>query len=121
MFSFDLNEPAAAANGLLDRVHVYIGNPGSEVSSGIAYESYVRGRQLENSYFFDGQHDQREIVEKTQYHVFSKPWQLAINDLYRPELRDCHTVFLANKRACDMVYFSGVYFRQLLFFVQWQA
>ena len=122
MFSFDLNEPAAAANGLLDCVHVYIGNPGSEVSSGIAYEYSARGRQLENFYFFfDGQHHQREIVDKIQCSVFSEPWRLSLDELYRPELRDCHTVCLANKRTCDTVYFSGVNVRQLLFFLQWQA
>ncbi len=122
MFSFDLNETAAAANGQLDCVHVYIGNPGSEVSSGIAYEYSDRGRQLENFYFFfDGRRHQREIVDKIQCSVFSEPWRMSLDELYRPELRDCHTVCLANKRTCDTVYFSGVNVRQLLFFLQWQA
>ena len=122
MFSFDLTEQAAARHGKLDSVHVYIGNPGSDVSSGIAYEFTELGRQLENFYFFfNAQEHQREIADKLQCSVFSELWTIAIEDLYRPELKDCHTICLANKRTCDTIYFSGVDVDQLLFFLDWQS
>jgi hypothetical protein len=121
MFSFDLTEQAAEQNGVLDVVHVYIGNPGSQVSSGIAYGFTPEGRQLENFYFFfDARKQQKEIIDKLECSVFCDAWQLSLDDLYRPELRECHTICLANKRTCDTIYFSGVNIDQLLFFLGWQ-
>ena len=120
MFSFDLTEQSAVS-GQLESIHVYIGNPGSEVSSGIAYEFTQQGRQLENFYFFfDAQKHQHEIIDKLQCSVFSELWKTPIEELYRSELRDCHTICLANKRTCDTIYFSGVDVNQLLFFLEWQ-
>ena len=121
MFSFDLTEQTAEQNGLLDVVHVYIGNPGSQVSSGIAYGFTPQGRQLENFYFFfDARKHQKEIIDKLECSVFCDAWRLSLDDLYRPELRECHTICLANKRTCDTIYFSGVNIDQLLFFLKWQ-
>ena len=121
MFSFDLTEQAAEQNGLLDVVHVYIGNPGSQVSSGIAYGFTPQGRQLENFYFFfDARKQQKEVIDKLECSVFCDAWRLSLDDLYRPELRECHTICLANKRTCDTIYFSGVNIDQLLFFLSWQ-
>jgi len=121
MFSFDLTEQAAAQNGTLDSVHVYIGNPGSEVSSGIAYEFTSQGRQLENFYFFfNAMRHEQEIKDKMQCSVFFESWNFPIEDLYRPELKQCRTICLANKRTCDTIYFSGVDVDQLLFFLRWQ-
>lgn len=121
MFSFDLTEQTAEQNGLLDVVHVYIGNPGSQVSSGIAYGFTPQGRQLENFYFFfDAKKQQKEICDKLECSVFCDAWRLSLDALYRPELRECHTICLANKRACDTIYFSGVNIDQLLFFLSWQ-
>lgn len=121
MFSFDLSKKAAQQHGRLDVVHVYIGNPGSQVSSGIAYEFSAGGRQLENFYFFfDAQKQSQEIVDKLECSVFCDPWRVSLDDLYRPELRNCQTICLANKRTCDTIYFSGVTIDQLLFFLNWQ-
>lgn len=121
MFSFDLTELAAAKNGHLDSVHVYIGNPGSDVSSGIAYEFTDTSRQLENFYFFfDAHRHQLEIVDKLKCSVFSEAWQFPLQQLYRAELRECHTICLANKRTCDTIYFSGCHIDQLLDFLNWQ-
>ena len=121
MFSFDLTENAARQNGVLDVVHIYIGNPGSQVSSGIAYEFSARGRQLENFYFFfDAQKQQKDIVDKLECSVYCDTWRISLDELYRPELRDCQTICLANKRTCDTIYFSGVDIDQLLFFLNWQ-
>lgn len=121
MFSFDLTEQVAAEGGQLGSVHVYVGNPGSDVSSGIAYEFTAGGRQLENFYFFfDAARHRREILDKMRCSVFLESGAVSIEQLYRPELRDCHTICLANKRQCDTIYFSGIHVEQLLFFLDWQ-
>lgn len=121
MFSFDLSEQAAADDGHLKSVHIYIGNPGSDVSSGIAYELTASGRQLENFYFFfDAQRHQREIEDKLRCSVFSEAWHGTLDELYRPSLKDCHTICLANKRTCDTIYFSGLTIDQLVDFLAWQ-
>ena len=121
MFSFDLTEQAARNNGQLDSVHIYVGNPGSDVSSGIAYEFTAAGRQLENFYFFfDAQRHQREIEDKLRCSVFSEAWSTSLDELYRPTLRECHTICLANKRTCDTIYFSGLDITQLIDFLNWQ-
>ncbi|MCA9063115.1 MAG: hypothetical protein KDA96_08650 [Planctomycetaceae bacterium] len=121
MFSFDLTEQAADSNGQLDCVHIYIGNPGSDVSSGIAYEFTNGGCQLENFYFFfDAQRHRHEIIDKLGCSVFASAWSTSLHDLYHPELRDCHTICLANKQTCDTIYYSGVNVDQLLFFLEWQ-
>ena len=121
MFSFDLTEQAALQNGALSCVHIYIGNPGSQVSSGIAYEFSAHGRQLENFYFFfDAQKQQKDIVDKLECSALCDTWRISLDDLYRPELRECQTICLANKRTSDTIYFSGVNIDQLLFFLKWQ-
>ena len=121
MFSFDLTESAAAADGQIGAVHVYVGNPGSDVSSGIAYEFTQHSRRLENFYFFfDAQQHQREIADKMQCSVWLESWRVPIDELLRPELKSCHTICLANKQTCDTIYFSGVNIDQFLFFLNWQ-
>ena len=52
MFSLDLDHALAGGRRALDVVHLYIGNPGSAVSSGIAYGARATGCTLENFYFF---------------------------------------------------------------------
>src|SRR3569832_1987305 len=52
MFSIDIDDELASGVRPLDLVHMYIGNPGSAVSSGIAYALEPQGTTLENFYFF---------------------------------------------------------------------
>lgn len=121
MFSFDLTPAAAESGGMIDTVHVYVGNPGSTVSSGISYGFTADTRQLENFYFFfDAAEQKNEILNKITTGVFLDSWNLSAGLLLRPELMDCHTICLANKQTCDTVYFSGVNVDQFLFFLEWQ-
>src|SRR5581483_5502035 len=60
MFSLDLNDELASGRNPLDVVHMYVGNPGSTVSSGIAYAVRTTGTVLENFYFFFDAASQRE-------------------------------------------------------------
>ena len=52
MFSLDMNNTLVTGQASLDVVHMYVGNPGSTVSSGIAYAVRADSTTLENFYFF---------------------------------------------------------------------
>jgi len=120
MFSLDLDAEIAAGARALDVVHLYIGNPGSTVSSGIAYGLRADGCRLENFYFFfDAQAQQAEVANKIACSVHMNTARLPIDEVLRPELRDCRTICVANKQGHDCVYFSGVTVDQLIFFLAW--
>ena len=120
MFSLDLDDAIAAGRAPLDVVHLYIGNPGSTVSSGIAYGLRAGGCALENFYFFfDAASQQAEVADKIACSAHLNTALVPIDAVLRPELRDCHTICVANKQGHDCVYFSGVTVDQLLFFLQW--
>lgn len=121
MFSFDLDESVAQANGRIDTVHVYVGNPGSQVSSGISY-GFTRdpcATELENFYFFFDASDREQIEDKIRCAAFLPTPDSLVRTLLRPELMNCHTICLANKRTSNTIYFSGVDVRQLRYFLQW--
>lgn len=121
MFSFDLDESVAANQGVVDTAHLYIGNAGSMVSSGIAYRQNSAGLTLENFYFFfDAANQQREIIDKMTESVFWDTHTNRVDETLAPELKACDTICLANKPHCDTVYFSGINVEQLIHFCEWQ-
>lgn len=122
MFSLDLDAALAAGQRPIDVIHMYVGNPGSAVSSGIAYAVRADATRLENFYFFfdgaAGLDEARRKIETSGVVDFSR---VAVDEVLRPELRQCRTICVANKQTHDCVYFSGVTVDQLLLFLQWQA
>jgi hypothetical protein len=119
MFSLDVNGELVSGKKDLDVVHMYIGNPGSRVSSGIAYALTASASVLENFYFFfDARRDLRQAAEKVLNSAHVDPARMDINRILRPELRDCNTICVANKQKTDTAYFSGVNVDQLLFFLK---
>jgi len=122
MFSFDLNAEVAAVAGKIETVHVYVGNPGSTVSSGISYgfTDDPTATEMENFYFFFAADDVTAIRDKVACSAFLNGPSTVEQSLLRPELMECHTICLANKRTSNTVYFSGVNVRQLMFFLNWQ-
>lgn len=120
MCSVDLDAEIAAGRRGLDVVHLYIGNPGSAVSSGIAYGLRADGCTLENFYFFfDAATQQAEVADKIACSAHLNTARVPIDQVLRPELRDCRTICVANKQGHDCVYFSGVTVDQLIFFLAW--
>lgn len=118
MFSIDIDGALATGKRELDVVHMYLGNPGSAVSSGIAYALRPSGSTLENFYFFFDAKTQREDAASKIFcspHV--DPASVRPERILLPELRDCHTICVANKQRNDCVYFSGVNVDQLLWFL----
>lgn len=119
MFSIDIDDALAAGRRELDVVHMYVGNPGSTVSSGIAYALRPASATLENFYFF---FDAKTQLEDAASKIFCSPHvdpaAIRPEGILLPELRDCHTICVANKQRNDCVYFSGVNVDQLLFFLE---
>ncbi|MFM8188187.1 MAG: hypothetical protein ACKN9U_07445 [Pirellulaceae bacterium] len=121
MFSFDLDHQVALNRGRIDVAHLYIGNPGSSVSSGIAYRQDASGLMLENFYFFfDAIQEKDKIVDKMTESVYWDVQGDQLEDLLLPQLSNCDTICLANKPACDTLYFSGIDIHQLITFCSWQ-
>jgi hypothetical protein len=119
MFSLDLDHELASGARELDVVHMYIGNPGSTVSSGIAYALRAGSTRLENFYFFfEASTQLNEAGDKIACSAWFDPANVRLDEILVPELRTCQTICVANKQTHDCVYFSGIDVRQLLFFLE---
>ena len=118
MFSLDLDSDLASGRQPLDVVHMYVGNPGSAVSSGIAYAVRAGRTTLENFYFFfDGRSQRDEAADKIRSSAYFDATRLSVDAVLAPEWRDCRTICVANKQTHDCIYFSGVDVDQLLLFL----
>ncbi|MBN1545854.1 MAG: hypothetical protein JW902_04265 [Syntrophaceae bacterium] len=118
MFSLDITEEYVSGVRELDEVHLYVGNPGSTVSSGICYSLIGEGTRLENFYFFfDAQREVNEIIAKARSSAYIDS-QIHLDEILWPEMRNCKVIVIANKQQNDSVYFSGVDVNQLLFFLK---
>jgi hypothetical protein len=119
MFSIDIDQDLANGERDLDEIHLYIGNPGSTVSSGICYSMKKEQTKLENFYFFfEAQRQWDEIVAKLSCSVHYDAVRWAPENILWPELQDCKVIVVANKQANDAVYFSGIQVDQLIFFLK---
>jgi len=119
MFSVDIDEQLASGSRALDEVHMYIGNTGSTVSSGICYSTKQAGTRLENFYFFFDVKTQREkIFNKATCSAYFDATRADIDQILWPELRDCNVIVVANKQNNDSIYFSRINVDQLVFFLK---
>jgi hypothetical protein len=119
MFSLDVDSALATGARDLDVVHMYIGNPGSQVSSGIAYALRPQSTALENFYFFfDAKTQLQEAADKIFCSAYLDAARVDADRILWPELRDCRTICVANKKHNDCVYFSEINVDQLLFFLK---
>jgi hypothetical protein len=119
MFSLDLNHDIARGACGLDVVHMYVGNPGSAVSSGIAYAVRPNNTTLENFYFFfDARTQLADVVKKVSSSAHLDDTRIPVETVLVPQLRRCQTICVANKQTHDCVYFSGVDVVQLLWFLK---
>jgi hypothetical protein len=117
MFSIDVDEALVTGGRPLDTVHMYVGNPGSTVSSGICYALGEEETRLENLYYF---FDAKTMLQAAADKIGDSAWvdetRMPMERLLWPELCDCHTICVANKQHNDTVYFAGVDVDQLLLF-----
>ncbi|MDR3374080.1 MAG: hypothetical protein P4L98_10165 [Ancalomicrobiaceae bacterium] len=122
MFSIDLDEDIAARRKPLEVVNMYIGNPGSAVSSGICYEVGAHGPTLSNFYFFfDAKTEMNEVYAKAACSAHHDLRQAPLAAVFRKPWLDCQVTVVANKRANDGVYFSRVGIDALIDFLKTQA
>ncbi|MEA1831388.1 hypothetical protein U8607_04760 [Methylobacterium durans] len=109
MFSLDLDEALARGERGLDQINVYVGNPGSSVSSGLSYAMTREGLRFDNLYsFFDAATEREAIRAKTACSAHLDLPGLDLDAILWPELMGCRTVVVANKRLCEGVYFSRI-------------
>ena len=119
MFSIDLDDDVASRRKPLDVINVYIGNPGSSVSSGICYELSGDGLRLANFYFFfDARKEMADIVAKVSCSAHHDLRGLPVSAILRPELLDCGVIVVANKKFHDGVYFSRIKIDALIGFLE---
>jgi hypothetical protein len=119
MFSIDIDEQLLSGSNRLNEINIYIGNPGSMVSSGISYLLTPNGMVLDNLYyFFDAVHQMQDIRDKITSSVHIRPGLLDMDSVLWPELKDCETIVVANKKENDGIYFSRIDIDQLLVFLQ---
>jgi hypothetical protein len=118
MFSLDLDPELALGRRAIEALNIYIGNVGSNVSSGICYEMTAQGLSLTNFYFFfDAQRERDDILAKVAESAYLAPDGDPALVLW-PELLDCTTLVVANKRHNDGVYFTRLGVDQLLLFMR---
>ena len=119
MFSIDIDNNLISRTRALEEIHMYIGNPGSTVSSGICYLLTKGGTKLENFYFFfDAKKEMDEIMSKTACSAHIDTTQIHIDQILWPEMRDCRVIVVANKQNNDSAYFSRINVDQLIFFLK---
>ncbi len=119
MFSLDLQARHFTEAAVIETADIYIGNPGSQVSSGICYAIGAGAPQLKNFYFFfDAATQMSEIVAKarTSMHLAYPGFQP--EHVLWPDFCDCRTIVVANKADRDGVYFSRVSAAHLLRFMR---
>jgi hypothetical protein len=109
MFSIDLDDEIVNGRRPLSLINVYIGNPGSSVSSGICYELTEASFRLANFYFFfDAKTEMEDITAKVACSAHHDLRGLPLREILRPDLLDCRVIVVANKKFNDGVYFSRV-------------
>lgn len=119
MFSIDLDEDITSRRKPLETINIYVGNPGSSVSSGICYELTPSALRLANFYFFfDAQKEMDDIVAKVSCSAHHDLPGLPLSAILRPELLDCGVVVVANKKFNDGVYFSRIKIGPLIDFLE---
>ncbi len=119
MFSLEFSRQLLVMGGELDEVQMYIGNIGSQVSSGICYGVTRQQTRLKNFYFFfDARKEMAEIEGKVCTSAYLDEASFNIDSVLWPELRDCQVIVVANKPDRDGVYFSRISVSQLLWFLK---
>jgi hypothetical protein len=119
MFSIDLDDDVAGRRQPLDIINVYIGNPGSNVSSGICYELSNSGLRLANFYFFFNARTEMDQIEaKVACSAHHDLRGLPVSAILRRELLDCEVVVVANKKFNDGIYFSRIKIDPLIGFLE---
>ncbi len=117
MFSIDIDNDLITGVKALEKIDMYIGNVGS---SGICYSLIDKEPRLKSIYFFfvDPIKQMDEIIGKVCCSAYISLENIDIDQIIWPELRNCKTIWFANKSRNDCIYFSRINVDQLLFFLR---
>ena len=119
MFSIDLDRDLITGRRALEELQIYIGNIGSQVSSGICYAVDRNRTRLKNFYFFfDAKTEMEHVLGKATSSAYLDSRSFDPKAILWPELVDCQTIVVANKEDRDGVYFSRIDVDQLLIFLR---
>lgn len=118
MFSLDLDNRIVEETRKLEEVSIYVGNPGSSVSSGICYNFSDSGLRLDNFYFFFETAREMEAIRAKVACSAHMDLPAPIERILWPELCDCRVIVVANKKHQDGVYFSRIKVDQLIYFLK---
>lgn len=113
MFSVDCTVALLRGEGAAD-VHVYVD---TNRTKGVDRSYLLRGDELEleNIYsFHDPRREMPEILHRLKYAALHSRAEVHSGRLLPPELVECGTICVANKRRSDAVYFSRLTTPQLL-------
>lgn len=113
MFSIDCTVEILKGRAAAD-VHVYLD---TNRTKGVDRSYVLRGDALEfeNIYsFHDPRRDMPEILHRLKYAAFTSRAEVHLGRILLPELVDCGTICVANKRRADAIYFSRLTTAQLL-------
>lgn len=117
MFSVEVT-PSHLRGAPLEQIDIYVGNPGSTVSSGICYGLTDTGYAMRNFYFFfDAINEVQQIHDKLTESIHLPQSGLDLRDLLWPEMDGVETIVVANKKKCDGLYFSRIRAAQLAHFL----
>jgi hypothetical protein len=118
MFSLDIDNDLLVGERTIEEIHMYIGAPGSNVSSAFCYSVTPKKSRLENYYFFFEANQIDDIAKKIAWSAQVDTTVVDINSILLPELKECKVIVIANKQQNDAVYFSRIKIDQLLFFLK---
>lgn len=119
MVSLDLDDALVQGRRTIEQANVYVGNPGSSVSSGICYAMTEAGFRLDNLYcFFDAAKERQAIRDKVATSAHLDEPGLDVDAILWPALTRCGVIVVANKRLNDGVYFSRVRIDGLIHFLE---
>lgn len=117
MFSIEIT-PANLQGEPLDQIDIYMGNPGSAVSSGICYGLTEAGLEMRNFYFFfNALREAQEIRDKLSESVHLPIAKVHPSDLLWPQMQGAETIVVANKQRRDGLYFSRINVEKLAYFL----
>ena len=118
MFSVEFDDRHANGERDIEQIDIYMGNPGSSVSSGICYGLNASGYEMRNFYFFfDAEAERKAIINKLAETIYLPFQEKTIDQLIWPEMAGVKTIVIANKRHRDSLYFSRIEVGQLILFM----
>lgn len=119
MFSVEFDDRHACGEAEIDQIDIYMGNPGSNVSSGICYGLSADRYEMRNLYFFfDAVRHHDDIRGKVAATVHLPFCQISMDRIVWPEMDGVQTIVVANKRHNDALYFSRISVDQLVMFME---